>query len=641
MSLHVPFDVHYRLPGHYASTVGAVKLIQDAVRGERRPSWRAKLVEDLSEVVYDTKVDRNIADSWLAWWTSVVHELPAVLDDDLQRPLQLEDLEDGFHPLLRLALIYGAALEANRREWFIQSGDPRQKRLSRTSSREPSAAGSGLGALDFEDEEEFLGIASSDDEDYDRVVSDGAQREEEHAEEARRSPATAPVAAQRRSPCAQASRGSASGPEHPRRSVQEILESPKADALLAGAPAPLPGHADPVRAPAALQLDGPGLAVPRGGLAAQLSPALALQQPTSFASAQDPFPSASSLREQRDSFAQARPIDMGYGDAVTAFFAEKGPSRRVLAMPLCMQEFLRGVERKRLLYEDRSFGRPSLLAGWFKVQEQLPIDLIDLKHIALGEYVDLCDIRDYAPSTTADVAIGFEDYALGVRDKQRKKSGVPLDPLSWRRYFEIWLTAYQAVHIDVGMREECVADLETYRDFIDDELMRASGATARNRILAYDVFARKEIARPHRDSRVRSFGQVDRNDSTYIELVVVPNARDLLHASGAASSSASAGGSGTGGSSRGVKRASSPSGSQAKRPSYPHADRCGKWNDGKGCDGCTRQHVCMDCAGPHRASACPRRKAGGGSGSGGGAGSAAGGAGGVGRPGALAPGRAD
>ncbi|BGP50987.1 hypothetical protein JCM10450v2_006913 [Rhodotorula kratochvilovae] len=554
MSLHVPFDVHYRLPGHYASTVGAVKLIQDAVRGERRPSWRAKLVEDLSEVVYDTKVDRNIADSWLAWWTSVVHELPAVLDDDLRRPLQLEDLEDGFHPLLRLALIYGAALEANRREWFIQNGDPRQKRLSRASSREPSDAGSGLGAPDFEDEDEFLGIASSDDEDYDSVVSGRAPREEEHAEEARRSPAAAPVAAQ----------------------LQEILESPNADALLAGAAAPQPDHAVPARAPAAPQLVGPGLAVPRGGLASQLSPALALQQPTSFASAEDPFPSANSLREQRDSFPQARVVDMGYGDAVTAFFAEKGPSRRVLAMPLFMQEFLRGVERKRLLYEDRSFGRPSLLAGWFKIQEQLPIDLIDLKHIALGEYVDLCDIRDYAPSTTADVAIGFEDYALGVRDKQRKKSGVPLDPLSWRRYFEIWLTAYQAVHIDVGMREERVADLETYRDFIDDELMRASGATARNRILAYDVFARKEIARPHRDSRVRSFGQVDRNDSTYIELVVVPNARDLLHASGAASSNANAGGAGTSGSSRGLKRASSPSGSQAKRPSYPHADRCGK-----------------------------------------------------------------
>ena len=663
MSLHVPFDLHHRLPGHYASTVGAVKLIQDAVRGARQPSWRAKLVEDLSSVLYDTKVNRNIADSWLTWWTTIVHDLPAVLDDDLERPLQLDDLEDNFHPLLRIALVYGGAMEANRREWFIQNGDPRQKRPSRASSRESTVAGAGLGGSDFDEEDEFLGIASSDDEDFKHLAqgsAGGSPAPCDRGSAASRSPiATAPAASRGATPSAHAttgapSRGDNSDAPRPKRSVSEILgaSSPRAPdpfASTASAQPVVSGglsqravHPDPL---------GPGLSMPRGGLTPSLLPAGGAVRVSEEAgggpavSRRDPYPPADYLREQRDNFPQARVVDMGYGDAVSAFFAEKGPSRRVLALPAFMQEFLRGVERKRLLYEDRSFGRPSLLAGWFKVQEQLPIDLIDLKHIALGEYVDLCDIRDYAPSTTADVAVGFEDYALGVRDKQRKKSGVPLDPLSWRRYFEIWLTAYQAVHIDVGMRAERVSDIETYRDFIDDELMRASGATARNRILAYDVFARKEIARPHRDSRVRSYGQVDRNDSTYIELVVIPTARDLLRGSASSATgggaSGGSGSSGAAGSSRGRKRSASPAGQPSKRPSYPHADRCGKWNDGKVCDGCTRQHVCMDCAGPHRASACPRRKSGGSSGGGGGAGSGGGGAGGVGRPGAVAPGRAD
>lgn len=451
MSNHVPFDPRRHLHGNYSSTVRAIALLQDYVFAPREEDWRADLITELLNVPQETNINLSDADAWRSWWNVVINALPAVLDSDLHHPLAIDELPDGFHPLVRDALFDGDVLSSNKAEWFKSDDDARVQgrkgtpRATASDLNDPPSADKGKERAKSPHAADAEGGASG---------SGGGS-----------GPSVAQILGGRKSPRAHGAR-----PVAP-RSEQAVAQQQAIAAALAAAKATIgagriSGEAQQQRPPVAspAQPARPASPAPHQEQQGQATGVL----PAEF------LPSLRDLLEERDRASSAsKAVSTEYADAISAVIRDEQPSLLDDELPEFVGHFRDVLTERNLKYADKEVGRKELIAGWTTLERALGIDIADVQRIALGQYVDFRDLRDYKPSSSLDVGTNFYEWVVGSHDKKRSKNAAQLEPVEWPKFYDRWALAFKAVNVLVRtFAAEREHDVRRYRAFIIEELER-------------------------------------------------------------------------------------------------------------------------------------------------------------------------
>lgn len=598
---NVPFVRGLRFPGTFDATKLALEAFLDYAGQARHEEDRDELRTRFSTIPFEVKLDALDADAFFGWWD---HQASLVPDGD--DPLDPSPLSADFHPLLRLCLVEPAALDRHRSTWFTKEGGSRRRSLSIASGR--GTASDYFSDVEQDEQEEggddglvvVEGGEGGEGDDpvivdkgkgraYSPRLGDGAGSPSSHtvtgeddADQPRREPTPSGSGLPR-----------SSGAKHGARGIAGLLEHPLP---------PRPQQAQGARPYGASGTGGGSNPLPnRPSQGPPPPPVPPVRPPGGFPPRQPHVPLHYVVEPDPGSATSA------YAAGIKARLAAKEPSVLVEPLPAWAEALRAAIAQRRIDFYDKT-RKPGLIAGWHYLASALPVDLADIQKAALGEYVELTALRDYQPPASHDVDSTFLDILQLSHLKKRTRSEGSLDPFVWDRYFRLWAEVVEMVNHDVPYEQERKLDVERYRNFIINELNRAS-PEVRLRLLQYDEVVRKEIARPGPDSRIRFFGECKTNDTLFLSIVVNP------------SSSAYAG--------LANPRSKAKTGPSASFPSHPvydaQSDICGRYNDRVPHeDGCGRRHVCRICEGAHVASECTSR--GGGAAGGGGGGKKQGGA---------------
>lgn len=286
-----------------------------------------------------------------------------------------------------------------------------------------------------------------------------------------------------------------------------------------------------------------------------------------------------------------------YSDQIKSALLLRGlRSRGLVGLPRFVVDTKQGTLDRRVRFTLKD-ARLDLRAAWLAIAGALGMAESDIQKLALGEHVPLTSIRDVAPASSHDVDGDLlELLQLGKLRQRQEVASKPLDPMSWRRYFDIWTEAYLLVNADTPGHEERKEEAEEYADFIWGEMVRAHDPEVRQRIILYDDQVCQEILLPD-GGRVRFLGEAKVYDVMYSTIVIHPNSAY----SGIPST-------------RDRRQRSPPLANVPLRAAptnhrYDSDSRvCGLWNDGIQCKpSCTREHVCSKCSsGGHPLVECPR-----------------------------------
>ncbi|GAA5912523.1 hypothetical protein JCM6882_004792 [Rhodosporidiobolus microsporus] len=486
----VPFDSKRRLVGSYVAHQPLLAALHPLLN-DLTDAKRDALEDKVRQAGLDAKMDGDELVAFETWWADVLESFPS--QDGGKLPVDQYPTE--LHPLVRECAEHPAAIEANRFEWWTQTGTARSKGASSASaSRRRTAA------------DLFDGDGDSG----------GAPASTTSGRSSRKKQVAAPLPADEEDdeddleaeddPLPD--EGNAGGAGAGQDSIESLLANQPAGGYRQQHPLPArPSATTQARAAAQQQQQ------PRGGVRVGQRPPPAAHPPAAAVPLAQRIAPVGAVA--------AAPAPGGYAAAMRAAVDGRAPSRLDALLPGWVQAYRAAVLQRSVDFRRKEY-KLDYLEGWQYVGARLGVQAADVQKVALGEYVDLASLRDYEPEPTHDVPDVLLDLFHLQQEKKRPSSRAPIDPLLWPALFQKWIDISLAVNLLVEHPDEREEDLYFYKEFIERALQTVD-PSQRNRVLHYDEQVRKEILLPFTSARLRYLSECSLHDPLYLALVLYPD----------------------------------------------------------------------------------------------------------------------
>jgi len=487
----IPFDSSIKIPGTFLTTKAIVSQLLDVLhKGYTEIEWNTFRDEKLDGIAADAHIDGTDRLAFIAWWQGLLDDFP----NHSSSTTAFEDLPKELHPLVRAALEDVSALDRHQLIWFGVNGEARQRRSASVATQEQLARQGGKGKEKEAREErstEDFGNPDNDNDDYDDDDDDDVENRGAVAEGSR-GPTVEQILGINQHPL----------PARP-LPVQPSLSDPAIQQL-----PPRPLSQQSLRHPTPLRR------VSRPVAENFFEPLPRAQPPIA------PFVPRPLATTQYTSQVNTPPLATLNGPSLeSSSFARRVREQTALQTPSALFRTLpswarayREANSRRLVDLQIRDNKTQYRQGFLIIASSLPINLPEVQHAALGEYVDLLEIRDYAPqvSTLLDPELA-EVYGAKQAEKRKRPANDSMDPLEWEKTFRVYEEVLSWINNEESYEEERRLDVERYREHIIRTL-HSLPPNHRHWALEYDIAVRKEVARSDPHAQIRYLGEDEREE---------------------------------------------------------------------------------------------------------------------------------